>query len=43
MRGNVLGNAGEAGVFFYDTLDAARGEAAIVAIRRGGTGVFRVV
>ena len=43
MRGNVLGNACEASVFFYNTLDAARSEAAIVAIRRGGAGVFRVI
>ena len=43
VRRDVLGDAGHFGVFFYDTLDGARGETAKIAGSVNGLLVFAVV
>ncbi len=43
VRGNMFSNAGGAGVFFDDTLDTARGEAAEIARGVNGLLVFAVI
>ena len=43
VGGDVFGDAGEFGVFFYEALDGAGGEAAVVAGGVGGAGVSGVV
>ena len=39
----MFGDTGEAGVFFDDALDGARGEAAVVAILGRDTGIFGII
>ena len=43
MGSDMLGNAGEAGVFFNHALDAAWGEAAEIAVLTRGAGIFGIV
>lgn len=43
MGSDVFSNAGETSVFFDNALDAAGGKPTVVAVRRGKTGVFRIV
>lgn len=43
MGGNVLGDAGGAGVFLHDALDAARGEAAKIARSINGLKILAVI
>ena len=39
----MLGDAGEASIFFNHTLDAARGKAAEIAVLTRGAGIFGIV
>ena len=39
----MFSDAGEASIFFDDALDAARSEAAEVAVLRNGAGVFGII
>ena len=43
VRSDMLGNAGEAGVFFNHALDTAWGEAAEIAVLTRGAGIFRII
>ena len=43
VRRDVLSDTGEASVFFDDTLNTARGDAAVVARRVGIAGVFGII
>ena len=43
VRGNMLGNASKASVFFDDALDTPRGEAAEITILRSSALIFGVI